>query len=93
MRDCEMAITGHTNAAQRIGAALMAVTAALGGCASGRHDKAPERFSANAPFSKTISGSGDSVCWPPILTATSASFATLPRSAWTCWTSSKRNSA
>jgi hypothetical protein len=63
MRDRESAIIEHTNAARRIGAALIAVIAALGGCASGRHDKASERFSANAPFSKTISGSGDSVCW------------------------------
>jgi hypothetical protein len=63
MRDCESAITEHTNATRRIGATLIAVIAALGGCASGRHDKASERFSANAPFSKTISGSGDSVCW------------------------------
>ena len=42
--------------------ALVAVIALLTGCASGKH-RAPERFSASAPFSKTISGSGDSVCW------------------------------
>ena len=33
------------------------------GCASGRHDSARGQFSAAAPFSRTISGSGDAVCW------------------------------
>jgi hypothetical protein len=33
------------------------------GCASGRHDVAQGPFTSTAPFSKTVSGSGDAVCW------------------------------
>ena len=35
----------------------------LAGCASNRHDVARGPFTVNAPFSKTINGSGDAVCW------------------------------
>jgi hypothetical protein len=35
--------------------------ALLGGCAS--HHRDPPPFSANAPFSKTLVGSSDTVCW------------------------------
>ena len=35
--------------------------ALLGGCAG--HKKDPPQFSANAPFSKTLVGSSDTVCW------------------------------
>jgi Uncharacterized protein conserved in bacteria (DUF2242) len=34
-----------------------------GGCASNRHEVARGPFTASAPFSKTIDGSGDVVCW------------------------------
>ena len=40
----------------------LAVAAATG-CASEKHDVARGAFTAAAPFSKTIAGSGDSVCW------------------------------
>jgi hypothetical protein len=42
---------------------LLAAVAALGGCASRKHDLAEESLSAAAPFSRTFTGSGDSVCW------------------------------
>ena len=42
-------------------AVLLTMTIAALGCASGRHDEGP--FTSTAPFSKTISGSGDTVCW------------------------------
>lgn len=44
---------------------VVSVTAAVlcaGGCAS-RHRPPPQQFSATAPFSRTFSGTGDSVCW------------------------------
>jgi Uncharacterized protein conserved in bacteria (DUF2242) len=44
-------------------AMLLALAALVGGCASNRHDVTRGPFTASAPFSKTISGSGDSVCW------------------------------
>ncbi|MGB9330789.1 MAG: DUF2242 domain-containing protein, partial [Steroidobacteraceae bacterium] len=43
---------------------VISVAAALlcvGGCAS-RH-RPPPQFSANAPFSRTFTGTGDNVCW------------------------------
>lgn len=40
---------------------LLAVAAAAVGCASKHDTRGP--FVASAPFSKTISGSGDAVCW------------------------------
>jgi Uncharacterized protein conserved in bacteria (DUF2242) len=33
------------------------------GCASHKHDLARDSFSEAAPFSKTLTGSGDTVCW------------------------------
>jgi hypothetical protein len=44
-----------------IGASTIAVLA-LAACAS-KHDVAQGPFVGNAPFSRTISGPGDSVCW------------------------------
>jgi hypothetical protein len=44
--------------------ALPAVAAVATGCASNkRHDVARENSTAAAPFSKTVVGSGDAVCW------------------------------
>jgi len=42
---------------------LLTAAAIMVGCASGRHDVARDNFSAAAPFSKTIAGSNDAVCW------------------------------
>jgi len=43
---------------------LVVVIAALAtGCASHRHDRSRSNFTAAAPYSKTITGSGDAVCW------------------------------
>jgi hypothetical protein len=68
MHDWKTDTTKHRGATPHGCAALMAIigTAIIGtvaGCASGKHDRVPERFSASAPYSKTISGRGDSVCW------------------------------
>jgi hypothetical protein len=41
--------------------AAVAAVALLAGCAS--HRPAPAQFTADAPFSKILSGSGDTVCW------------------------------
>jgi hypothetical protein len=41
--------------------ALLTVAAAVAGCASKHDTRGP--FVGSAPFSKTISGSGDAVCW------------------------------
>src|SRR5579863_5941467 len=38
-----------------------AAVALLAGCAS--HRPPPQQFTANAPFSRTFTGSGDTVCW------------------------------
>jgi hypothetical protein len=43
--------------------ALLVIAAAASGCASGKHDIARDTLSASAPFSKTVVGSGDAVCW------------------------------
>jgi Uncharacterized protein conserved in bacteria (DUF2242) len=43
------------------GAVVLA--AVVVGCASNRHQAARGPFTASAPFSKTIEGSGDVVCW------------------------------
>ncbi|HTC15494.1 MAG TPA: DUF2242 domain-containing protein [Steroidobacteraceae bacterium] len=40
-----------------------AVLAALSGCASHRQRDVADNFTTQAPFSRTFSGSGDSVCW------------------------------
>jgi hypothetical protein len=42
---------------------LLTAAAIVVGCASGRHDATRDIFSAAAPFSKTVTGSGDTVCW------------------------------
>ncbi len=42
-------------------ASLLAIASAATGCAS-KHDTRPP-FARAAPFSKTVSGSGDAVCW------------------------------
>src|SRR5712672_273737 len=42
---------------------LLTAAALVVGCASARHDAARDLFSAAAPFSKTVTGSGDAVCW------------------------------
>jgi hypothetical protein len=41
----------------------LSIVALMEGCASRKHDAARQGFSAAAPFSKTIAGSGDAVCW------------------------------
>lgn len=51
--------TQSSMAATRL--ALFAVAAAVTGCASKHDTRGP--FVGSAPFSKTISGSGDAVCW------------------------------
>jgi Uncharacterized protein conserved in bacteria (DUF2242) len=43
--------------------ALLAVVVTAAGCASNKHDVARGPFTASAPFSKTIYGPGDVVCW------------------------------
>jgi len=42
---------------------LLLITAMVVGCASRRHDVARDSFTTHQPFSKTIAGSGDAVCW------------------------------
>jgi hypothetical protein len=37
--------------------------AVAGGCASHKHDLAKDSISAQAPYSKTFRGSGETVCW------------------------------
>lgn len=49
-----------STAAERAFAATVAV-ALLAGCAT--HRPAPPQFTADAPFSRSFSGSGDTVCW------------------------------
>lgn len=63
MHDCKIDTSEHRGATPRVCAAFLAIIGTLAGCASGKHDRVPERFSAAAPYSKTISGAGDSVCW------------------------------
>jgi Uncharacterized protein conserved in bacteria (DUF2242) len=70
MRDCQIATEEHTYiapcrcaaSAPCTFAALIAVVTVLCGCASGKH-RDPGPFTTNAPYSKTVSGSGDAVCW------------------------------
>lgn len=54
-----MRITQSSTVARRL--ALLTVAAAAMGCASKHDTRGP--FVASAPFSKTIPGSGDAVCW------------------------------
>jgi len=49
--------------ALRAPALLLAIAVVSGGCASGKHDRDKGPFTVAAPFSKTITGSGDAVCW------------------------------
>jgi len=42
---------------------LLAVAAAVTGCASRKHDIAEESISAKAPFSQTFTGAAENVCW------------------------------
>jgi len=63
MRDWKAAIADHDKAAACRRAALVLIIAALAGCASGKHSREPGPFSAAAPYSRTVTGSGDSVCW------------------------------
>ena len=41
----------------------LTLAATVIGCASSKHDIARGQFSSAAPFSRTVSGSGDAVCW------------------------------
>jgi len=43
--------------------AVIAVFLVTSGCASKKHDIARESIRADAPFSRTFAGSGDTVCW------------------------------
>jgi Uncharacterized protein conserved in bacteria (DUF2242) len=45
------------------GLVLLVATAMTAGCAAHRHDLARDSLNVAAPFSKTLSGSGDTVCW------------------------------
>jgi hypothetical protein len=47
----------------RCSAGMLAAAALIAGCASHRHDLARDSFSESAPFSKTLAGSGETVCW------------------------------
>jgi hypothetical protein len=50
------------NAGLTMGSAVLAAVF-VAGCASNKHDVARGPFYAGAPFSKTLTGSGDVVCW------------------------------
>ncbi len=54
-----------SNFAQGMGRCAVFVAAALvaSGCASRKHELARDSISSAAPFSKTFTGSGDTVCW------------------------------
>jgi len=54
--------SAHTASLPRIALAV-AATVAIGGCASRKADIAQQSISAQAPFSRTFQGSGDTVCW------------------------------
>ena len=45
------------------GSGLLCATVAVVGLAACAHKPPPQQFSAAAPFSKTFTGSGDTVCW------------------------------
>jgi Uncharacterized protein conserved in bacteria (DUF2242) len=42
---------------------LLAAAALAAGCASNKHEIARDSFNETAPFSKTLTGGGDTVCW------------------------------
>lgn len=50
-------------ATTRGGLVLVAAAALVAGCASHKHDLARDSLNVAAPFSKTLVGPGDSVCW------------------------------
>lgn len=49
--------------AVRAGIVALAAALPLAGCASHKHDLARDSINADAPFSRTFSGSGEMVCW------------------------------
>jgi hypothetical protein len=53
----------HGRPASLGSASLVAAVAILASCASSKPEVARGPFSGAAPFSKTIAGSGDAVCW------------------------------
>src|SRR5215470_6141674 len=55
-----IAVHHHKSSGARLVCASAAVAALLVSCA---HHPPPQHFSAAAPFSKTFTGSGDTVCW------------------------------
>jgi len=55
-----VAMNRHKSLGSEWASAAVAAMALLAGCA---HHRPPPQFSAAAPFSKTFSGSGDTVCW------------------------------
>ena len=57
-----MRSTECTLAVRRLGLVSLLTVAAVSGCAS-KHEVAVGPFAALAPFSRTIAGSGDAVCW------------------------------
>lgn len=50
-------------ATMRGGFVILAATVLASGCASQKHDVARDSLNVAAPFSKTLVGSGDTVCW------------------------------
>ncbi len=50
-------------ATMRGGFVLLAATVLAAGCAGRKHDLARDSLNVAAPFSKTLVGSGDTVCW------------------------------
>ena len=57
-----MTSSAYTTSVSRA-ALVVAAVAAAAGCASRKVDLAQQSISAQAPFSRTFQGSGDSVCW------------------------------
>jgi Uncharacterized protein conserved in bacteria (DUF2242) len=56
----EIIMYRHESSGAHLASAAVAAAALLTGCV---HHPPPKQFSATAPFSKTFSGSGDTVCW------------------------------
>jgi len=50
----------HESTGSKLACAAVATGALLAGCA---HHPPPAQFTASAPFSRTFTGSGDTVCW------------------------------
>ena len=57
-----MTSSAHLASVARVALAVAAAVA-IGGCASRKADIAQQSISAQAPFSRTFQGSGDTVCW------------------------------